>query len=171
MIDNFAMVNGEEICFISDMYRQNGVRIQVQPEALYSKHGFLIPMTYVAFNVLDYLDGDDSMENCQEGGVKALLITHDGKIQEWIKADAKKASDRLMSKRRAPWGPGVAWVRAGYIETEETLYAAMDFHNNDLRKAAELARSTMREGPSPIHFMEIPKIVEELHKRFPQKGK
>lgn len=168
MNENFVLTNGNEIAFISDIYRPNGLRTQISPEALYTKHGFLIPLGPWAFNLIAYFEGDDSQEGMSEGALRGWLITPSGRIEEWSTGD--KAGVRRMLKRLVPWGPGVVGIRGGYVETEETLFAAMDFHDNDIRKALALASDTLREGPAPIHIMSIPAIVEELNKRFPQKG-
>ncbi|MCO6704773.1 hypothetical protein [Streptomyces sp. CHB9.2] len=168
MNENFVVTNGNEIAFISDIYRPNGLRTQINPDALYSKHGFLVPLSPCAFNLLAYLDGDDSSEGLLEGALRGWLITHSGRIEEWSIGD--KNGKRSMLKRLVPWGQGIVGIRGAYVETEETLFASMDFHENDIRKALMLASDTLREGPAPIHIMSIPAIVEELNKRFPQKG-
>jgi hypothetical protein len=128
----------------------------------------LIPLGTCAFNVLAFLDGDTAQEGLLEGALRGWLITSSGRIEEW--SIGEKGGKRGMVKRGVPWGPGVVNIRGAYVETEETLFASMDFHENDIRKALMLASDTLREGPAPIHIMSIPAIVEELNKRFPQKG-
>lgn len=170
MNDNFLLMNGNEIAFISDLYRTNGLRMKVSVDALYTPHGFLVPLAANAFNLIAYLDGDNSVENCGEGALRGWLITHGGRIEEWTRAELNVSKKQSLAKRVIPWGPGVVGIRANYVETEEVLYAAMDFHNDDIRSAMILAKETMREGQAPIHILSIPAIIEELNKRFPQKG-
>ncbi len=171
MNDNFILMNGNEIAFISDLYRVNGLRMKLSVDALYTPHGFLVPLAANAFNLIAYLDSDTSFENCGEGALRGWLITHSGRIEEWTRAESSVGKKASLAKRVIPWGQGVVGIRGNYVETEEVLYAAMDVHDDDIRKATCLAKDTLREGPAPVHILSIPAIIEELHKRFPQKGK
>jgi len=168
MINNFAVVSGNEILFAHDLIRPNGFVVKVPVDYFYSEWGFLVPLEVNALNVLEYLNGDRDLELTEEAVIKAFLIKHDGVMEEWCHARNKPVG---MMRRISPWGPGVSSVRSNCMEVEEAFIAAMDATDDNLEKSLALVQQTLRNTAARITTLQIPEIVEELNKRFPLKSK
>jgi hypothetical protein len=171
MLENFVAVSGNRIAFMADLIRGSGLRIKNSVDRLYTQHGFLFPTEMNSYNVIAYLNGDKTPEVANEGVIKAVLLRHDGQLEEWVRGDQAGLSIPRMIKRVLPWGEGVVFARSNSLTLEESITAALDVHDDNLELALALTKETLRHGPSPLYFMDIPEIVTELHKRFPLKGK
>lgn len=169
MIDNFIAVSGNKVAFLSDLIRTNGLRIKCPVDKLYTEHGFLFPTSGNSLNLIAYLGGDKSIECSDEGVIKGVLLRHDGTMEEWIRGQDHGRQNPRMVKRCMPWGEGVVFLRSNNLTLEEQMVAMMDIHNDDLNKSMEMLLTHVRHGPSTIHIMDIPTILLELNKRFPQK--
>lgn len=168
MINNFAVISGNNVLFAHDLVRPNGFVVKVPVDYYYSEWGFLIPLEVNGLNVLEYLKGDRDLELSEEAVIKAYLLKHDGVLEEWSHARNKSVT---MVRRVSPWGPGVSAVRSNCMEVEESFIAAMDATNDNLEKSLALVQQTLRNTAARMTILHIPDIIEELNKRFPLDSK
>lgn len=166
MITNFAAFSGNDVLFAHDLIRPNGLVVKVPVNYYYSEWGFLIPLECNALNVLEYLKGDRDLELTDDGVMKAMIVLHDGTLEEWSRQRVSKVE---LGRRIVPWGPEVVQVRSNCMETEESWVAALDATDNDLDKALALVQQTLRNTAARFTKLHIPDIVAELNKRFPVK--
>lgn len=167
--ENFAAVVGNEIMFQQDIIKPNGLVIKVPVSYYYSKWGFMVPTSVNALNVLEYLKGSRELEITTRGLILCYYITHDGTLEEWL---TQSENDVIgLTRRTLPWGPEVVHCRSNAGTIEEAWTAALDATDDDLDRALLLVNQTQRNTPARTVKLQIPDIIEELHRRFPHPGR
>lgn len=76
------------------------------------------------------------------------------------------SSSISVTSRMIPYGDGVVYVRSNSAAVEESFIAALDVTGNDLKKSVELVRSTLRQGPSEVHILNLKDIIATLKTKY-----
>lgn len=121
----FVGIKNNNVTFAIEIIRGNNIIDHIGEEALYTKHGLFLPLTFHAFNFLDVLEGK-TKKLTGNGVEKAFLFTPEGEVYDLT------ASERgSVVKRRVLFSKESIIHRSGVLKIDQAIATALKIKPED----------------------------------------
>lgn len=152
-----VMIKGDNIAYPVVHLRVGFSANFISKEGFFTKYGFIIPLTDIAFNLLDFFETGEWQYAKDEEGPIALIITAEGKLYEFVCAGG-------IIRKYIPQGEGLVYSRSGLFEADVCARFALDV-TDDINEAIKLLCTTVVFSPNWFAFDKISSVVSKLNEK------
>jgi hypothetical protein len=154
----------DRIAFSTNIARHDMSFYQIDPQQLFTKYGYLIPLNTSSFEILDYFQ--DGLDNLflHERKAKALLVNWRGQVHEISMKRDPETDIPTISRMRILTGQGTRFATATIVAEIEKAQTAMMVRDT-LEEVIEIINPCLYNGAGAYQIYDLNYIASRLKRR------